>query len=87
MLAGKVRCGFFQELVLHLEFPGFPLKLAQPCPLAHGERRLLAGMVTAVYGNPVAQGAFIDAELFRVFELDRARYIACLRHVISGEAA
>jgi hypothetical protein len=30
MVAGEVRRGFFQELELHLLFPGFPLKFAQP---------------------------------------------------------
>ena len=48
MVAGEVRRGFFQELKLHLEFPVFPLELAQPRTLIHGQRRFLAGMLTAV---------------------------------------
>jgi hypothetical protein len=40
MVAGEVCCGFFHELKLHLEFPGFPLELAQPRPLIEGQRRL-----------------------------------------------
>src|SRR5260221_3158494 len=47
MVAGEVCCGFFQELVFHLQFPGFPLELAQPRALAHGQRRFLARMPTA----------------------------------------
>src|ERR1035441_2593493 len=53
MVAGKICCGFFQELKLHLLFPGFPLELAQPRSLIHGKRRLLAGMLTAVGAHPV----------------------------------
>lgn len=52
MLAGKVCRGFFQEFVFHLQFPVFPLDLAQTRAFAHGERRFLAGVVTAVGGNP-----------------------------------
>src|SRR5258708_24902215 len=65
MVAGKVCCGFFQELVLHLQFPGLPLELAQPRALANGKRRLFAGMLTAVDAHPVAEGAFVDTELLR----------------------
>src|SRR5260370_15049597 len=61
MVAGKVCCGFFQELVLHLQFPGLPLELAQPRALANGKRRLFAGMLTAVDARPVSAGAFGDA--------------------------
>src|SRR5436190_11526353 len=53
MVAGEVCCGFFHELKLHLEFPGFPLELAQSCALTHGQRRFLADVLTAVYANPV----------------------------------
>src|SRR5450755_1338821 len=63
MISGKVRCGFFQELVLHLQFPGFPLELAQSRALAHGWRRLFAGMLTAIGARPVTEGAFVDTEL------------------------
>jgi len=36
MIFGKVRCGFFQELVFHLQFPGFPFEFAQPRAFAGG---------------------------------------------------
>jgi hypothetical protein len=36
MVAGEVCGGFFQELILHLQFPGFPFELAQSRSLAHG---------------------------------------------------
>jgi hypothetical protein len=51
MVAGEVCCGFFHELKLHLQFPGFPFELAQPRAFADGQRRFLAGMLTAVYAN------------------------------------
>ena len=63
MIFGKVRCGFFQEVVLHFQFPVFPFDLAQPRAVTHGKRRFLAGMLTAVYANPVTQGTFVDTEL------------------------
>ena len=72
MIFGKVRCGFFQELVFHLQFPRFPLKLAQPRALINSQRRFLAGVLTAVYANPVSEGAFVDTELLR-HPGDRAR--------------
>ena len=72
MVAGEVRRGFFQEVVLHLQFPGFPFELAQPRPLIHGQRRLFAGMLTAVSGYPVTEGTFVDTELLR-HSGDRAR--------------
>src|SRR3974390_3495101 len=63
MVAGEVCRGFFQELKLHLQFPGFPFELAQPRALIHGQRRLFAGMLTAVGGHPVTERAFVDTEL------------------------
>ena len=66
MVAGEVCRGFFQELKLHLLFAGFPLELAQPRAFAYGQRRLFAGMLTAVYADPVTEGAFVDTELLRV---------------------
>src|SRR6266849_3992996 len=65
MVAGEVCRGFFQELELHFLFPGFPLELAQPRALIHGQRRLFAGMLTAVGCHPVTEGAFVDTELLR----------------------
>jgi len=61
MVAGEVRRGFFQELELHLLFPGFPLELAQPRALIHSQRRLLAGMLTAVGAHPVTE---VNIQLF-----------------------
>ena len=71
MVAGEVCRGFFQELVLHPQFPGFPLKLAQPRPLIHGQRRLLAGMLTAVGGHPITEGTFVDSEPFATLAIGR----------------
>src|SRR5690348_2141465 len=68
MVAGEVCCGFFHELKLHLQLPGFPFELAQPRAFADGQRRFL----TAVYANPVTQGAFVNTELLR-HSGDRAR--------------
>src|SRR5689334_10140245 len=56
--------------------PGFPLGLAQSRPLAYGERRFFAGMVTAVGGDPVTEGAFVYSELLG-YPGDRTR---CLDH-------
>src|SRR5690349_17734019 len=80
MVAGEVCRGFFQELVFHLQFPVFPLGLAQPRPLAYGERRFFAGMVTAVGGDPVTEGAFVYSELLG-YSGDRTR---CLDHHFHG---
>jgi hypothetical protein len=63
MVAGEVCRGFFHELKFHLEFPGFPLELSQPRPLAYGKRRFLAGMVTAIRANPVTECALVDSQL------------------------
>ena len=46
----------FQEVIFHLQFPGFSLELAQPRSLIHGQRRFLADMLMAV-------GTFVDTEL------------------------
>ena len=72
MVAGEVCCGFFQELVFHLQVPGFPLKLAQPRTLTHRQRRFFTGMLTAVNIHPVTEGTFVDPELLRYFG-DRTR--------------
>src|SRR5579862_4111872 len=80
MVAGEVCCGFFHELKFHLEFPSFPLELAQPCPLAYGKGRFFAGMITAVGGDPVTEGTFVYSELLG-YSGDRAR---CLDHHFHG---
>src|SRR5712692_6059042 len=72
MVAGEVRGCFFQELVFHLQFPGFPFELAQPRALIHGQRRLFTGMLTAVGAHPVTEGSFVDTELL-CHSGDRAR--------------
>src|SRR6266568_6385786 len=65
MVAGEVCRGFFQELKLHLQLPGLPLELAEPRALIHGQRRFLAGVLTAVGVHPVAEGAFVNTEILR----------------------
>jgi hypothetical protein len=72
MVAGEVCCGFFQEPVFHLQFPGFPLELAQPRALTHGQRWFFAGMLTAIDAHPVTEGTFVDTELLR-YSGNRAR--------------
>ena len=80
MLAGKVRGGFFQELVFHLQFPGLTLEFTQPRSLAYGKGRLFACMVTAVGAHPVTEGTFVYSELLS-YSGDRAR---CLNHHLHG---
>jgi hypothetical protein len=41
----------FSGTRFHLQFPGFPLELAQSCALTHGQQRFLAGVLTAVYAK------------------------------------
>ena len=65
MIAGEVCRGSFQELKLHPLFPGLPLELAQPRALLHGQRRFLAGMLTAAGAHPATEGTFVDTELLR----------------------
>jgi hypothetical protein len=64
MILGEVRSGFFQEGEFHLEFPRLTLELTKPGPLIHGQRRLLAGMVTLIGAHPVTKRALIETELF-----------------------
>ena len=64
MVSGKVRCGFFQELIFHLQFPGFPFEPDRARSFTV-KRRFLAGMFTAVDANPVTEGAFVNTELLR----------------------
>src|SRR5690348_5378169 len=77
---GRSMPRLFQKLVFHLQFPVFPLGLAQSRPLAYGERRFFAGMVTAVGGDPVTEGAFVYSELLG-YSGDRTR---CLDHHFHG---
>src|SRR3954469_17310040 len=60
---GEVRCGFFQEFVLHAELAKFALGLGQLDPLMRGERGLVAGVVAAVLVYPVAECSHVHAEL------------------------
>ncbi len=60
---GRSMLRLFQELKLHLLFPGFPLELAQLRALIHGQRRFLAGVLTAVNAHPITECAFVDSEL------------------------
>src|SRR3954465_9320617 len=62
-IPGEVRCGFFQEFVLHAEFAKFALGLGQLDPLMRGERGLVAGVVAAVLVYPVAECSLVHAEL------------------------
>src|SRR3982074_131024 len=76
MILGKVRCGFFQELVLHTEFPSLAFKLAQSRPFVHGQRRLVAGVPTLVGVDPIAQSCFVYAE----FLGDLGSWARCLKY-------
>src|ERR1039457_769575 len=65
MISGKVRGGFFQEISLHLQFPGFPLELTKTRPLIQRQRRLLTGMLPPVSIHPVPQSALDNPQLPR----------------------
>lgn len=62
MIFGKVRRGFFQEVVFHAEFSRLAFKFTQTGPLVHGQRRLVAGVGTPVRVHPTTQSCFMDAE-------------------------
>src|SRR3954463_14479373 len=61
-IPGEVRCGFFQEFVLHAEFAKFALGLGQLDPLMRGERGLIAGVVAPVLVHPVAERSLVHPE-------------------------
>jgi hypothetical protein len=63
MIPGEVRSGFFQELVLHAEFPRLAFELSQALPFADVQRRFFAGVVAPVRGNPVTESTFADIDL------------------------
>ena len=71
MIFGKVRGGFFQELVFHLQFPGFPLELAQPRAFADGQRRLFAGMLTAIGVNELPRVPSLIPSSFATLAIGR----------------
>src|SRR5215207_3423987 len=79
MILGKVRRGFFQELVLQSQFPRLAFKLPNPGPLVHRQRRLLAGVLSPVGINPVAKRAWIDTKLLGHLS-DRTRGLNHLLH-------
>jgi hypothetical protein len=74
MIPGEVRRGFFQELVLHPQFPRFAFQLAKPFPFATGQRRLLAGMIPPMPRDPTTQSSFTDLEFASDFH-DRTRIV------------
>jgi len=80
MILGEVRGNFFQEGDFLLEFPEFTLRLAQPRPFTHTERRLRAGMLTPIRVDPVTKGRLVDPEFFRDLS-DRTR---CLDRCLHG---
>src|SRR3954462_5483066 len=70
-IPGEVRCGFFQEFVLHAEFAKFALGLGQLDPLMRGERGLIAGVVAAVLVHPVAECSLVHAEFRATWAIGR----------------
>src|ERR1700676_783378 len=72
MILGKVRCGFFQELVLHPELTSLALEFAEPGPLAHGESGLVADVFPPVGIHPVPESSLVNSELLRDLS-DRTR--------------
>lgn len=62
MIPGEVRGSFFQELVLHAQFPRLAFELAEPFPFADVQRRLVTGMLAPIRGDPVPECAFSDTE-------------------------
>jgi hypothetical protein len=65
MLPGKVRRGFFQESVLHLQLAVHPLQLPEPGTLGKLQRRLVLRVPFPVRPHPVTQAGLTDTELSR----------------------
>lgn len=57
MIPGEVRCGFFQEFVLHTQLPRFTLELPQPFPLADIQSRLVPGVFAPIRGDPIPESS------------------------------
>src|SRR3954454_5323641 len=62
MILGEVRGCFFQELVLHTQFPRLTFQFPQPGPLRDTQVRLVAGMLTPIGADPVTEGAFLNSK-------------------------
>ena len=71
MVAGEVRRGFFQEVVLHLQFPVFPFDLTQTRAVGHGKRRFLAGVLTTVNRDPIPESTLVDTASFATRAIGR----------------
>src|SRR5699024_3625502 len=82
MLLGKVRRGFFQELVLDLDITVLPLKLTQPRPLSYRQVRLITSMLPLVLIDPIPQGLLDDPQLTRNMR-DRPRRVDDQLHRLS----
>ena len=62
MIRSEVRRGFFQELRLQPQFTILPLQLAEPCPLADRQRRLIVRVPFSICGDPITQRCFVDVQ-------------------------
>ena len=62
---------FFQELHFHAKFPRLTVEFTKPDTLAHGERRLLAGMLTPVDSHPVTESSLDNPELRATWTIGR----------------
>ena len=55
MILGEVRCGFFQEEVLHPQFAILALKFGEPGALVHSSRRIFFTVLTPAGVHPVPE--------------------------------
>src|SRR4051812_8394121 len=80
MILGKVRCGFFQKLVLLAELSGLTFELAKPGALADGQWRLLTRMLASIGVHPISESRLMDSEFLGHLG-DRTRR---LDHLLNG---
>jgi hypothetical protein len=79
MIPCEVRGGFFQELVLHPEFPCLAFQLLESFPLGDRQRWFLASMLTPICGYPVTERAF-SYSVFTGYRGDRPGSVDHLFH-------
>src|SRR5579875_2974645 len=59
----EVRGRFFQESVLHLQFPSAPFQLPQPRAFRDLQRWLVILMCFTIGTNPISQAGLTDSQL------------------------
>jgi hypothetical protein len=58
MILGEEGRGFFQELVLHAQFPVLAFEFLQPRPLRHRQGLFFHRVTLPVRVDPITEGAF-----------------------------